>query len=296
MNKLLAFLVCTVLLASVKGAFCGTYDLVKLLESREYWASYTWGKYTDSPLYGSAFWKLSGEGSRGDIKISEEYITEIVINNLPVRDLRMEVDVATGNTTSFVIGAYDWTTNAYRVFVDWCTVRFGKADSEVERSEIQGTTTNSTVESTWEINDTLLTVRTVKRVRKEPTAVPSIDTRLMFARSYRQYEAAPTGKPSGNPHIPNREAPGTASRSPVHAGESTASPSTSARAGQAVSSVPSLRRAPAVSSAAAGTSGVQRYQPPPYIWESVNGSIMATNDISDVPEEIRGQFELKSGK
>lgn len=298
MNKLLAILVCTVLLASVKGAFCGTYDLTRLLDSREFWASYTWDKYTDSPLYGSATWKPSGMSLRGDVKISEGYMTEVVINDLPVRELRMEVDVATGNVTSFVIGSYNFTTDAYRVFVDWCTGRFGKADKEEEQSENQGAVTRTTVESAWEINDTLITVTTVKRVRNEPTAVPSIDTRLMFARNYRPQGVAATGTSSGNPHVPDKETPIAASRAQRHAGgEVSASPSTTARAGNAVRVVPSLPRVPAATApGSAEKSVVQRYQPPPYIWESANGAMMAVNDISDVPVEIRRQFELKQSK
>jgi hypothetical protein len=72
MNKLLAILVCTVLLASVKGAFCGTSDVVRLLENREFWSVYAWDQYTDSPFYGSVTWKPSGMLLHGDVKVSEE--------------------------------------------------------------------------------------------------------------------------------------------------------------------------------------------------------------------------------
>jgi hypothetical protein len=48
--------------------------------------------------------------------------------------------------------------------------------------------------------------------------------------------------------------------------------------------------------AATAPGSAEKYQPPPYIWESANGAMMAVNDISDVPVEIREQFELKQSK
>ena len=53
------------------------------------------------------------------------------------------------------------------------------------------------------------------------------------------------------------------------------------------------RYAAATGSAASGPSALERYQPPPYIWEGKDGAMTAANDIADVPQEVRPRFELR---
>lgn len=298
MNKLFIILACMALLSFAEGAFCGTPELVKLLESREFWSSHPWERYEDSALYRSTTWRQAGMSGRGDVKTSDNFSAPLIIDNLPVQAVNMYVDAETREATRFDIHSHNGSTNDdYRTFVNWCTARFGPPEREVENAENLGSVTRTSIASFWMIDNTRVMVRTENNLSNGPESVGFITT-LSFTKRYLPSVTVTTNMqpnmPPDSAHVIHRVPPAVPRKEPQRRGESVpASFPTAARAGMAISAVPAARPVTAAASVEERPAAMKRYQPPPYIWEGEDGAVTAANDIADVPEEVRPRFKLQ---
>jgi len=305
MNKLFTILACMALLAFAEGAFCGAPELVKLLESRKFWSSYPWERYEDSALYRSTTWSHVGTAGRGDVKTRDDFTAPLIIDNLPVQAVNMYVDAETREATGFDIYSHNGATNDdYHAFVNWCTARFGPPEREMENVENLGSVTRTSITSFWTIDNTRVTVRTENNLSNGPASVGFITT-LSFTKQYRPSitdTTVTTGKlpdtpPDTQPVAPRviHRVPQAAPRNePQRRVESVPALSTTARPGATRPAMPGSGRLPAAAAPTeARPAAMERYQPPPYIWEDRDGAVTATNDMADVPEEVRPRFELQ---
>lgn len=301
MKKLLIIFVSLTLLAFAEVGFCGTAELVKLLGSREFWSSYPWGRYEDSALYRTTDWRPSGFSMSGDVKTGYDFSARVIIDSLPVQEVRMFVDAETGEATRVeMYSSNRFSSDDYQAFVNWCRGRFGAPEREVENAENLGSVTRTSTTSFWPIDNTQVTVRTENNLSNGPASVGFITT-LSFTKRYRPSMTVTTGTPPGTTsgatfgaHPVVRDIPPVVPRNePQRRGYSAPALLTSARPGMAVSAVPAASSLPESAEAAARPAPMERYQPPPYIWEGADGAMTAVNDIADVPEDVRPQFELK---
>jgi len=294
MNKRFIILACVAMLAFAEGAFCGTPELVKLLESREFWSSYPWERYEDSALYRSTTWSQAGMSGRGDVKTSDNFAAPLIIENLPVQAVNMYVDAETREATRFDIHSHNGSTNDdYHAFVNWCTARFGPPVREMENAENLGSVTRTSINSFWTIANTQVMVRTENNLSNGPASVGFITT-LSFTKRDLPSVTVTTGTPTAPPHVIHRIPQAAPPREPQRRFESVPALSTTARPGAAGTAMPGSGRLPAAAaSVAERPAAMERYQPPPYIWEGKDGAMTAANDIADVPEEVRPRFELQ---
>lgn len=58
MKKLIGSMIFLTLFAIATSATCNPFELAKMLESREFWSSYSWGRFDDSALYKATQWKM----------------------------------------------------------------------------------------------------------------------------------------------------------------------------------------------------------------------------------------------
>lgn len=248
MRKFIIYISCLFLLSHSTNASCDSYELVKLLESRDFWSSYSWDKFDESTIYKATTWQLVRAPKPEGIKDDGLYSTLIDIDKLPVRKLETTVDAITGRAKAIGMTLSNRPTpDDYQVFVDWCTDKFGafsKEDHIPQRRIINI--------AFWEIGNTWVTVK----LGKDP--FDKYETTLLFRRTI--------------PPASVRQEEQTRAQS-----------------------VPALRKpratVGATVAAAATSPQVSRYKTPPYIWESESGAITVANDISDVPEDKRVQFE-----
>jgi hypothetical protein len=248
LNKFIICLCCFLILSHASSASCDSYELVKLLESKDFWSFYIWDKFDDSTIFKTTTWQLVRAPKPYGTKDDGLYSTMIDIDKLPMKKLETTVDAVTGNAKAFEMTLLNRpTADDYQVVVDWCTEKFGALSREdhIPQRRIINI-------ASWEIGETLLTVK----LENDPFGKYVVT--LLFRHT-----------------IP--PAPATQEQFRAH-------------------SVPALKtpRASAGATIAATAISPQasRYKSPPYIWENEKGVITVVNDISDVPEDKRIQFEV----
>lgn len=300
MSKLLGILVCITKLAIASSAVCGTPELVKVLEDREFWYSYQWDKFDESALYKTTTWRLAGMSGRGDVKTSDNYRAAIFINNLPVEAVTIYVDAVTMHANYISMSSYNrLTTDDHKIFLNWCSARFGVPEREEDKkTENLGAVTRTTISSYWAIGNTRILLTTRNNISNGSSSEGFI-TILSFSKYIKPSAIITNDAPPINtvtsPHPSDDSIPRAITRAQPVVGVVPASLPVSARSSaQAVPARPHSKLSPSsVATTSMMSTDGKNYQPPPYIWESESGATAVANDISDVPEEKRPQFELK---
>jgi hypothetical protein len=295
MNKLLGILVCMAQLAFATSAFCGSPELVKVLEEREFWNSYSWDKFDESALYKSTTWTLAGMSKRGDVKISDNYVTPVSIESLPVRELNMSVNAVSNHVNSYSFYSYNQlTTDDHRTFVKWCVEKFGAPEKEEEKhTENLDGVSQTTFSAFWMAGSTRITIKTRNNLSNGPASVGFITT-LSFEKAYRPNVTLIGTTESSTQNVegarPSIAIPDTQSGIRMVP----APPPPPRKTVESVPALPYPRSIPTKAVFDPPTlTDEKHYQAPPYIWESESGGTTVANDISSVPEEKRPHFELK---
>ncbi len=291
MNRLLGILFVTLtILVSVTASNGGTYELTKLLENRDFWATYKWETFEDSELFKSTTWKLRGASGSGGTKTSENYTTPVRINNFNTEEMNMYVNYKTKEVNSFDIYSLN-KSNAddYTKLVSWCNEKFGDVRVENKRTDTFGKYVRETATSSWAVDNTIVRVRTENNLSNGPKSVGYITT-LSFAKNYpSQVIILNEGQPKKMDHKnttvraeykTNLQRSNQTVKATIEPGSLVPAPR----------SVPLYR--PITPALNAVNPTIEKYLPPPYIWEDELGTTHATNDIQDVPENKRAMFEI----
>jgi hypothetical protein len=284
-------------LASVSVSQGGTYELTKLVESRDFWSTYKWGAFEDSELYKSTNWKLRGGASIGDTKTREDYSTPIRLDNIYIEEMNMYVNYETKEVNSFGIYTYNkLNKDDYSKFVSWCNDKFGDVSVENKRTETFSDYVRDTVTSSWPVENTIVRVKIENNLSNGPKSVGFITT-LSFARNYRpQVNIVNEIQPKKLDHeMPEAQALSTdLQRNNHHTQAISISRSSEAVPGATAPAVANSRSITSESNAVKPIIG--KYLPPPYVWDDELGITHATNDIQDVPENKRAIFETNVQK
>lgn len=187
MHKVIAVLV--VVLANLvfcSCSFAGTYELVKLVENREFWSSYYWGNFEESELYKSTNWRLSGGSGVGDTKITDNYDTHLQLGNLNVTHMSMYVGYPDKNVRWFSIySPLNTNSEYYLKLVSWCDERYGNDHIERKYLSGQGKYQHEVLTSYWERGTTRIEVKFEKNFSNGENSVGFFTT-LSFWPNYEQ--------------------------------------------------------------------------------------------------------------
>jgi hypothetical protein len=306
MNKVFTgmLLLALTIIATVTHSYAGADELAQLLESKVFWSTYKWGTLEDSELYKAATWKLAGGSSSENTQISDKYVTSINIPGLRSELISMSVNTQTNKINSFDINLINSSNNDdYAKLVTWCNGIFGDSSVETKKTHATGKIARETITSTWDVENTIIVVKTENRLSKDPRAVGSITT-LSFIKNYRSQSDIPGEVPAKKligvhakkerpvrkviplqvieRHLAPRPKPYIPRGMPL--------PSEGHNDG------PDSANPQAVSPQAVKPVAVKTLQPPPYIWEDETGTMHATSDILDVPQNKRAMFESDAQK
>lgn len=155
--------ICPGIIVSLIIVFCfagtsygGTNELMKLIQSKEFWSSYKWESLEESALYKTAKWTQTTTDNNfkyyaTDMKINDNY-TKLILSTDSANNIdRLRVFTIYNTSSS------DFPVISYDEIVNWCIMKYGGPQVTYDGTSVidsESSFTNKTL--SWVFNDTVI--------------------------------------------------------------------------------------------------------------------------------------------
>jgi len=167
-NNVLRMVLVTLMVVScfVCTSYGGTDELMKLVQSKDFWSTYKWGKVDESKLYKSTTWKLLQKDDE-NIRYGN-FEADITLDRFKTK-MFISID-STNRLKEINIGIRDVISDDYESILKWCESNYGTNHKHDESThKISPSLSIFTRSELWKLNDTFIQLDKVYKVENNAT-------------------------------------------------------------------------------------------------------------------------------